>query len=1146
MRTLKGLGALALLLALLVGIPAALIMLAGNPVPAGDELVRALTTVDYGGRVLMGTIVPIIGWIAWASFAIPAVVELASQIRNVQAPQMRGVSAQQALAGSLIAAVLAIGGGAPASAESVDSGPGQQTSVSEVVDRLHGGTEGPGGTAGTEGTTGTAGTDDAGRSAGSSASDRSAPGGSSPSATTQGAGATGTYTVQEGDTLYTIADEQLGDASKWEQLAENMQGHEQPDGQTMTDPQQIHVGWEVPLDGAASGGGSTGAGDTKKDVAESKKDAAGKPDRQAGSADTAAVLGAAKEQAEAASDASKVKSEGKPAETDLPGVSYSAPAEKTDAADKPAPAPAEAEQASDSDGIDWRTTGGVGSMLAAGVLGVLAWRRKGQSRRRKPGQKVPMPTGEAAKVEAELKTVSDQAGVDELDLVMRALSLWASQEQVSLPEIFCLRITEDTIAVYLAASAELPEPFVQEAEDGTVWTIGAGQIDALEQAPPAPYPGLVTIGKDDTGAQMLLDLEYLGTLGIEGDEQLVSEVLDAMAVELATSAWGEHLQVTLVGVADGLASAIGTGRVRQVDDMDELLTLLEGKAKATAAALEDEGAESLHQARPANTEEPFGPEIVLLGTEPSMAQADKLRELAAAIPRLGVAAITTANPLASEWQLHLEDADNADLEPAGLHLMPQRITHEQAEQIISVLTTALADPADADEDRQRTTTVDLAQILGRPATHLTVVPDPEQDEDTESTEDEQPATPAAATPTEHETEQDAPTDSADAEDEDLTTQVQITTSDEDTDSERVAESESEESGEAAEVVAEGESAEVDERPEPEPESEPESVAAEAEEAEEAEEQSDADGDEEAVAAETPAEVASVRQIDSAQDDGEAELDREAARMLEQARASEEVPMLALIGPMRMPGARGEAPISRATGKVSDQAAERCIALAAYLALNPGASSTAVHAAFWPNAEPTGEKAGSNRNKLAAQTRKMLGNDDAGAPFFPPVGSQGYRLDERVVTDWQVLRELVGDDPVAASTSALVAAMRLVRGTPFQHAKARNVAWADDLQQQMVQTICDAAHELVHRSLAAGHHGHAQLAARIGRTVDPANEAAWRDALTAEAAAGNREEVARLVEALYAWLEEYEEGAEPEEETAELIEQLRGHGYRIAS
>ena len=46
MRTLRGLGALALLLAMLIGIPVALIALGGNPIPDPDALRQALTGVD--------------------------------------------------------------------------------------------------------------------------------------------------------------------------------------------------------------------------------------------------------------------------------------------------------------------------------------------------------------------------------------------------------------------------------------------------------------------------------------------------------------------------------------------------------------------------------------------------------------------------------------------------------------------------------------------------------------------------------------------------------------------------------------------------------------------------------------------------------------------------------------------------------------------------------------------------------------------------------------------------------------------------------------------------------------------------------------------------------------------------------------------
>lgn len=1036
MRTIKGLGALALLAALIVGIPISLIALSGNPIPNPDALVQALTGVDYGGRILMGTILPIIGWIAWASFALPVTVELIARARNVATPQLPGFSAQQALAGALISSVLAIGGAGVATAQTTGAtGTAPPASVSQSVQAQN--EEADTGTTSTTGTPSTGGTADQ-----------------------------DLYTVVAGDTLYGIAARELGDGSRWPELAEGMKATQQPDGRQLTDPHLIHPGMQVPLEDAEAATAEQRQDNPAPAPVQQEPPAAPAPAESSqtpAEQPTTAPMG---EQAETGDERQA---------TQLPGATYSAGSPADTAVEESTTAVPVVDQTSAAeDGVDWRTMGGIGSIAAAGLLTLIGARRMAQRRRRLPGQSVPLPSGDAAQLEAQLKTVAEPEFVDELDLVLRSVSVWAAQNGVALPEIFCLRITEDTIALYLDSPAELPEPFVQEAEDGTVWTIGSGQIEALDELPPAPYPGLVTIGKDDTGAQMLLDLEFLGTLGIEGDKQLVSEVLDAMAVELATSAWGENLQITLVGVADGLAGATETGRVRQVDDLDELITMLTGRAEAVRQALQEQGSESLHQAKSLNTEESWGPEIVLLGVEPSNDQADRLRELTQTIPRLGIAAVTTANPLAAAWQLHCVDEDNAELEPANLHLTPQRVTRDEAEKIISILSTALNEPTDG--DGERTQTVDLTQVLG-PAvsSHLSVV-----------------ATQATGP------EQAAPADTQDAEEletEELVVQQQFEA--------ETAPAEQEQ------AMAEGAGQVV------ETETEHEQL-------------------------EPASELAEVHHLET----DEATVDREAAALLEQ--ATEQVPMIAVLGRMRMVGARGQAPISRSTGQVSEQQAERCVALAAFLALNPGASAEAFHAAFWPNADPTGDKASSNRNKLAAQTRKMLGQDSDGSPFFPPVSSGRYLLDDRVLTDWQVLQGLIGADPVTASTPSLVAAMRLVRGAPFAHAKTRYLSWADAVQQEMVSTICDAAHELVHRSLATGNTGHAQLAARVGRTVDPGNEAAWRDALTAEAAAGNREEVARLVEALYEWLEDFEEGLEPETETCILIDQLKAHGYRVES
>ena len=87
---------------------------------------------------------------------------------------------------------------------------------------------------------------------------------------------------------------------------------------------------------------------------------------------------------------------------------------------------------------------------------------------------------------------------------------------------------------------------------------------------PSPYPSLVTVGHDLDGAHVLVDLEHVGELAVDGDHDGSVAVLAAIAAELATSAWAEDLQVTLVGCLPDLPSTLGTGRVRHVATLAEL------------------------------------------------------------------------------------------------------------------------------------------------------------------------------------------------------------------------------------------------------------------------------------------------------------------------------------------------------------------------------------------------------------------------------------------------------------------------------------------------------------------------------------------------------------------------------------------------
>ena len=1124
MRTLKGLGALLVLLLLMVGIPAALILFAGNPIPTMPELQQALTGVDFGGTFLLGTILPLIGWGFWASFVFSVLVEARAALNNVTAPQLAGLRPQQALAGALVAAVLAIGAGTPATAMTAQPSTNGSSISTQLEDTQLEDT---------------------------------------PSQPTDQADAR-QYTIQTGDTLWGVAEQKLGDGSRWSELAEGLKNRPQADGTTMSDPNLIYVGWtvELPGDQTASSGQRTAPTDQATDQPDVASEA------------TASESAPATEQAPASEQAPATPPASVPGEVVPQSEREQSPAPDQEASpvpgaafavapDQPASDRAEAETAQPEQ-VEWSTLGGIGAFAAAGLLGVLGARRAMQRRRRRPGQQVPMPEAEHAQIEAQLKVVAEAEQADELDVVQRWLARWAQQSGTTLPELFLVRVSAQEIALYLMGPAQLPAPFVAAAEDGTVWTLQSGAIELDADLPSAPWPGLVTVGQDDTDAQVLLDLERLGTLGIEGDPQLAPQVLDAMAVELATAAWSENVQVTLVGVAPGLASVVGGDRVRQIDDLDHLIRLLQGKAEDTRAALTEQGAANLDEAKSMSAEGDWAPEIVLLGLHPDQDQARQINELAAAIPHLGIAAVTTSNPLDAQWVLTLEDERNADLQPTGQHLRPQLVTPEETDQITQVLATALQQPQDTGKTSTR---IDPAEVLN-PSKHLTAVPDPHEpaaDQDEERTEQIPQVSISAAEertldqyliPAEQ--TEDAQDPAGELDDQDLQPVVEEQTPEEtapqlETTAEQPAQDElgdtpTQDPAELGDTPAE--QAPTEGAVEPEEDAAPDAAGHQQEPEQATRESAEEDAQDQAPAGQpdtagqgqhAPAATVSQLSAQSPKDD----LERDAAQMLEQKHSG--APMIRLLGEMKIVGARGTAPISASNGKVSQAQEARCVALAAFLSLHPGATAEQVHAAFWPNARPEGSAASSNRNKLATHTRRLLGQAEDGTVYFPAVTTtEGYRLDESVLTDWQVFQELVGPDPVTASTPSLLAAMQLVRGEPFAHAKPRNIAWADELVQQMTQRICDAAHELVARSLASGNTEHARLAARAARAVDPANEAAWRDAMLAEAAAGRRDEVARLVEGLHAYLEDFEDGLEPEEETAELIEQLRNHGYRVAS
>src|SRR5688572_16098914 len=76
-RVLRGLVSLVLLLVTVLGVPLALVVLGGNPLPATVSwatLRRALLTPD-DGTILIG-LITVLGWVAWLVFTVSVASEL--------------------------------------------------------------------------------------------------------------------------------------------------------------------------------------------------------------------------------------------------------------------------------------------------------------------------------------------------------------------------------------------------------------------------------------------------------------------------------------------------------------------------------------------------------------------------------------------------------------------------------------------------------------------------------------------------------------------------------------------------------------------------------------------------------------------------------------------------------------------------------------------------------------------------------------------------------------------------------------------------------------------------------------------------------------------------------------------------------------
>jgi nucleoid-associated protein YgaU len=734
-----GLLSLLVILVLVVGLPAALIALRGNPLPeAGadlDALLETLTRPDDGSLFLAA--LTWIAWLGWASFTLSVAVEAVSQVRGLPSPRLPALGPQQRAASSLVAAAmllftLPLLPASPALA----AGPAPMPVSADA-------TLTPGPAAGGPGP--------------------APPGPAAAGSPVAAAAPTPplTYTAQPGDSLWQIAADRLGDGARYTEIAQLNYGRVQPDGQALTAAHWLRPGWQLTMPGDATalptdpspGTVIVQPGDTLWEIAQEQLGDGSRYPEIAAASDhvqddggrltdpdlirpgwTLTLPDSPRPAPGGSPTTGPPPATGPPAAVPAPAVEGAAPPPPAaphvpdpaglpeqagtpeapsvpprTASGDPSQAELDAEQGADEDDADLatvRTAAGVGALLAAGLLTLLAAKRTRQQRRRRPGQRLAMPPPDLAPAELDLRLVEDPDALARVGQALRTLSLLLGDSKQHLPPLRLVRLAGQDLELYLAEPAGLPPPFTSTG-DPTVWTLAAEAplLPASElTAAPAPYPSLVTIGHDLDGAHVLLDLEHVGELAVDGDQDSSVAVLAAIAAELATSTWVEDLQVTLVGCLPTLPTALDTGRIRYVETLAELLPALEHRAADVRAALAADGLPNLQHARTGAAGGQHGdawsPEIVLVAGPVAAPDRARLDAVLHVLPRAGLAAVVTGNIAAapSEWTLTLDRPDTspdatAVLSPLNLALRPQLLTHADLDQLLGLL--AVADlPAD--------------------------------------------------------------------------------------------------------------------------------------------------------------------------------------------------------------------------------------------------------------------------------------------------------------------------------------------------------------------------------------------------------------------------------------------------------------------
>ena len=332
-------------------------------------------------------------------------------------------------------------------------------------------------------------------------------------------------------------------------------------------------------------------------------------------------------------------------------------------------------------------------MLTAGVLALLAARRRLRLRAAQPRARLPVPPPELVAIERRLRAVDAGERLLRVDIAVRAAAASLLADLDGSSQVAVVRVGPDgEVELTLTGAASLPAPWTG---DGACWRLpGAVPIELLAEparSVGAPCVALAQIGVDAEGRDVLVDLEALGLLTVAAPAELADEVVKGIAATLATLGVRRGRQPDRrgprrVGVPRPSPRPPGRPRRRRASSSPRRCS---GRRPCLRSALDVRAAGAAHRRRGVGA----GGRASPAPPPRPRSTADLVRS--ASVRRGGLAMVVAGESPGAPWSLRADDRRWV-LEPLGITLVPVGLTAREVDEIHDVLRHADA-PLVADE-----------------------------------------------------------------------------------------------------------------------------------------------------------------------------------------------------------------------------------------------------------------------------------------------------------------------------------------------------------------------------------------------------------------------------------------------------------------